>query len=182
MRGRRILGAPTLLERRQLERMVVAHLLLAHLSREHAPVEVADVHAVAVPDDHGQHGQEGLPGVGGKGGGNELAGKEPRGRDGVPEGEAGGDQLAHQLDQFIRVEEGEGKSVLDGVERDLTDGSAVIIPAGTHHNIINTSTSDALKLYTVYAPPNHKDGTVHVTKADAEGDEEHFDGVTTETL
>jgi mannose-6-phosphate isomerase-like protein (cupin superfamily) len=88
----------------------------------------------------------------------------------------------HQLDQFIRVEEGEGKSVLDGVERDLTDGSAVIIPAGTHHNIINTSSSDALKLYTVYAPPNHKDGTVHKTKADAEGDEEHFDGITTESL
>lgn len=88
----------------------------------------------------------------------------------------------HQLDQFIRVEEGEGKSVLDGVERDLTDGSAVVIPAGTHHNIINTSTSDALKLYTVYAPPNHKDGTVHPTKADAEKDEEHFDGQTTEAL
>lgn len=88
----------------------------------------------------------------------------------------------HQLDQFIRVEEGEGKSILDGVERDLTDGSAVVIPAGTHHNIVNTSTSDALKLYTVYAPPNHKDGTVHHTKADAQKDEEHFDGQTTESL
>lgn len=99
----------------------------------------------------------------------------------IPAGEDIGAET-HQLDQFIRVEEGEGKSVLDGVERELTDGSAVIIPAGTHHNIINTSQSEALKLYTVYAPPNHKDGTVHATKAEAEKDEEHFDGVTTETL
>lgn len=100
----------------------------------------------------------------------------------IPVGEDIGEET-HTLDQFIRIESGEGKSILDGVERDLTEGSAVIIPAGTRHNIVNTSASDALKLYSVYAPPNHKDGTVHVTKADALADEEeHFDGMTTETL
>lgn len=87
----------------------------------------------------------------------------------------------HQLDQFIRVEKGEGKAVLDGVEHALADGSAVIVPKGTRHNIINGSNSEAMKLYTLYAPPNHKDGTIHTTKAEAEADEaEHFDGATTE--
>ena len=88
----------------------------------------------------------------------------------------------HQLDQFIRVEAGEGKSVLDGVEHELKDGYVVVIPKGTRHNIINTSASKPMKLYTVYAPPNHKDGTIHKTKAEAEVDEdEHFDGKTTES-
>lgn len=87
----------------------------------------------------------------------------------------------HQLDQFIRVEKGEGKAVLDGVAHALTDGSAVIVPKGTRHNIINGSSSETMKLYTLYAPPNHKDGTIHTTKAEAEADEaEHFDGTTTE--
>jgi len=88
----------------------------------------------------------------------------------------------HQLDQFIRVEAGEGKAVLDGVEHAISDGFAVIVPKGTLHNIINTSAEVPLKLYTVYAPPNHVDGTIHKTKADAEADEEHdhFDGKTTE--
>lgn len=81
----------------------------------------------------------------------------------------------HQLDQFIRVEKGKGKSVLDGVEYDISDGSAVIIPQGVRHNIINTGDMP-LKLYTLYAPPNHKDGTIHVTKAEALADEESFDG------
>jgi mannose-6-phosphate isomerase-like protein (cupin superfamily) len=85
----------------------------------------------------------------------------------------------HQLDQFIRVEKGEGKSVLDGVEYPISDGSAVIIPQGVRHNIINTG-SGALKLYTLYAPPNHKDGTIHQTKAEALVDEDHFDGKITE--
>lgn len=84
----------------------------------------------------------------------------------------------HELDQFIRVEAGEGTSVLDGVSHELAPGSAVIIPQGVRHNIVNTGTT-AMKLYTLYAPPNHKDGTVHETKADAEADEEHFDGVVT---
>ena len=86
----------------------------------------------------------------------------------------------HDLDQFLRVEEGEGKTVLNGVEHAITDGSVIVVPAGVRHNIINTSTSDALKLYSLYAPPNHKDGTIHATKAEAEAAEEHFDGKTTE--
>lgn len=87
----------------------------------------------------------------------------------------------HQLDQFIRVESGEGKSVLDGVEHPLTDGFGIVIPKGTRHNIVNTSSERAMKLYTLYAPPNHKDGTIHKTKADAQADEsEHFDGKTSE--
>lgn len=84
---------------------------------------------------------------------------------------------AHQLDQFIRVERGAGKSMLDGEERVLEDGSSVVIPAGTRHNIINTSATEPLKLYTLYGPPNHKDGTIHKTKAEAEADEgEHYEG------
>jgi len=87
----------------------------------------------------------------------------------------------HQLDQFIRVEKGSGKAVLNGKEYEIADGSAVVVPAGTEHNIINTSETEEMKLYTVYSPPNHKDGVIHPTKADALADEsEHFDGKTTE--
>lgn len=81
----------------------------------------------------------------------------------------------HELDQFIRIEKGSGKAVLDGEETMLTDGSVVVVPQGTLHNIINTSSENPLKIYTLYAPPNHKDGTIHKTKADAEADEEHAD-------
>jgi mannose-6-phosphate isomerase-like protein (cupin superfamily) len=88
----------------------------------------------------------------------------------------------HDVDQFIRIEEGEGQSILDGVERDLTDGSVIVIPAGVRHNIKNMSGSDALKLYSLYAPPHHKDSVVHATKEDAQKDEEHFDGITTDDL
>lgn len=83
----------------------------------------------------------------------------------------------HHLDQFLRFEEGEGKVILDGVEHAVSDGSAVVIPQGTRHNVINTG-STHLKLYSIYSPAEHKDGTVHKTKADEK--EEHFDGVTTE--
>ncbi|MDO8523827.1 MAG: cupin domain-containing protein [bacterium] len=83
----------------------------------------------------------------------------------------------HTLDQFIRVESGEGKAILDGTAYPLKDGSVVIVPAGTEHNITNTSSEKPMKLYTLYAPPNHKAGTVHKTKAEAEANEEHFDGV-----
>lgn len=87
----------------------------------------------------------------------------------------------HQLDQFIRCEAGEGKAILDGVEHEFNSGFVILVPAGARHNIINTSNDSALKLYTLYAPPNHKDMTVHKTKANAEADEgEHFDGATTE--
>ena len=83
----------------------------------------------------------------------------------------------HELDQFIRIEQGSAKAVLDGVESELPAEHAVVIPAGTDHNIINTG-NEPLKLYSVYSPPEHKDGTIHPTKAEAE--EEHFDGVTSE--
>lgn len=87
----------------------------------------------------------------------------------------------HGLDQFLRVETGIGKTILDGVERAIQDGFAIVVPAGTMHNIINTSADRPMKLYTVYSPPNHADGTVHATKADAMANEgEHFDGTTTE--
>jgi mannose-6-phosphate isomerase-like protein (cupin superfamily) len=85
----------------------------------------------------------------------------------------------HHLDQFFRVEEGTGKAVLDGVRTSIRAGFAVLVPAGTNHNIINTGRGP-LKLYTLYAPPNHRDGVVHHTRAEAEADNEHFDGKTTE--
>ncbi len=87
----------------------------------------------------------------------------------------------HQLDQFFRVEQGNGEAILDGVHTAISDGFAVLVPAGTNHNIINTG-DGPLKLYTLYAPPNHRDGVIHHTRADAESDTEEFDGKTTETL
>ena len=86
---------------------------------------------------------------------------------------------AHKSDQFFRVEEGSGEAVLDGVRTTISAGFAVVIPGGTNHNIINTG-SVPLKLYTLYSPPNHRDGVVHHTREDAEADNEHFDGKTTE--
>ncbi|NUM25249.1 MAG: cupin domain-containing protein [Candidatus Buchananbacteria bacterium] len=87
----------------------------------------------------------------------------------------------HQLDQFIRCESGQGKAVLDGVEHELSDGFIIVVPSGAKHNIINTSSNQPLKLYTLYSPPNHRDGVIHKTKQDAQADEqEHFDGKTTE--
>lgn len=94
-------------------------------------------------------------------------------------GEDIGEEI-HNLDQFVRCEAGEGKAILDGVEHTISDGSAIVVPAGANHNIINTSTDSDMKLYTVYSPANHRDGVLHPTKADAEGDDEHFDGTTTE--
>jgi mannose-6-phosphate isomerase-like protein (cupin superfamily) len=85
----------------------------------------------------------------------------------------------HKLDQFFRVEEGSGEAVLDGVRTPIRAGFAVLVPAGTRHNIVNTGAAP-LKLYTLYAPPNHRDGVVHHTRADAEADSEHFDGKTSE--
>lgn len=97
----------------------------------------------------------------------------------IPAGEDIGEEV-HGQDQFLRIEEGEGKAVLDGVEHALSDGYAVVVPAGTRHNIFNTSSSEPLKLYSLYAPPHHEDGVVHETKADAEADHEEFLGDTTE--
>lgn len=91
-------------------------------------------------------------------------------------GEEIGEEVHDTLDQFFRFEKGKGKAVINGVESDISDGSAVIIPAGTKHNIINTSQIDSLKLYTIYSPPNHADGVEFETKEEAEASDEHFDG------
>ena len=94
-------------------------------------------------------------------------------------GEEIGEEV-HSLDQFIRVEEGQGTAVIDGVEHELKDDFAVIIPAGANHNVINNGDS-VMKLYTIYSPPEHKDSVIHETKQDAMDDEDdHFDGKTTE--
>jgi mannose-6-phosphate isomerase-like protein (cupin superfamily) len=85
----------------------------------------------------------------------------------------------HKLDQFIRIESGQGQAILDGVVHEIADDFAIVIPAGTEHNIINTSSSETMKLYTVYSPPEHRHDVIHHTKAES-AVEEHFDGVTTE--
>jgi mannose-6-phosphate isomerase-like protein (cupin superfamily) len=77
----------------------------------------------------------------------------------------------HKLDQFFRVERGSGEAVLDGVRTPIREGFAVVVPAGTNHNIINTGTVP-MKLYTLYLPPNHRDGVVHHTRKEAEADNE----------
>lgn len=85
----------------------------------------------------------------------------------------------HTLDQFFRIDQGSGKVVIDGVEHEILDGFAVVVPAGANHNVINGPDSD-MKLYTIYSPPEHQDGVVRATKKDAIVQEEHFDGKTTE--
>ena len=86
----------------------------------------------------------------------------------------------HTLDQFIRVEQGTGKAILDEVEHEIGDGSAIVVPAGANHNIVNASAMGKMKLYTIYSPPEHQDGVIRHTKAEAMASEEHFDGKTTE--
>lgn len=81
-------------------------------------------------------------------------------------GEDIGAEVHPEHDQFIRIESGEGKAVLNGEEIEIYEGSAIVIPAGTKHNLINTSQT-MMKLYTIYTPPEHKDGTIHKTKAEA---------------
>lgn len=85
----------------------------------------------------------------------------------IEPGEDIGMETHDGVDQFIRVEAGKGKAMLDGAEHGLEDGSAVVIPAGTEHNIINTSKSEPLKLYSIYSPPEHPHGTIHKNKAEA---------------
>ena len=83
-------------------------------------------------------------------------------------------------DQFFRFEKGEGKCLIDGNEYAVKDGSAIVVPAGAEHNVINTSTTEALKLYTIYSPAHHQDGIVRATKAEAEADSPEYDGKPTE--
>ena len=95
-------------------------------------------------------------------------------------GEEIGEEVHEEIDQFFRFEEGKGKVVIDGVEHEVEDGSAVVVPAGARHNVVNTSSDEPLKLYTIYSPPEHQDGVVRASKEEAEANEEHFDGKTTE--
>ena len=95
-------------------------------------------------------------------------------------GEEIGEETHDHLDQFLRFEAGEGKAIIDGKEHKVKDGSAVIVPAGARHNVINTSKRMNLKLYTIYSPPEHQDGVVRHTRKEAMTREEHFDGKTTE--
>ncbi len=83
-------------------------------------------------------------------------------------GEEIGTERHEGHDQFIRVEAGEGEALLDGERHPLSDGVAVVVPAGTEHNVVNTSASEPLRLYTIYSPAEHPDGTVHQTKAEAD--------------
>jgi Mannose-6-phosphate isomerase len=91
-----------------------------------------------------------------------------------------GMEVHNDRDQFFRFEEGEGKVIIDGVEHKVKDGDAVIVPAGAKHNVVNTSKASALKLYTIYSPPEHIDKVVRHTKADAEASPEEYDGKPTE--
>jgi mannose-6-phosphate isomerase-like protein (cupin superfamily) len=93
-----------------------------------------------------------------------------------------GMEVHSENDQFFRIEKGRGKCIIDGNEYELADGTAIIVPSGAQHNVINTSESEDLKLYTIYSPPHHQDGVVRAAKAEAEDEanEEEFDGVTTE--
>lgn len=85
-----------------------------------------------------------------------------------------GMEVHSNVDQFFRIEAGEGRAILNGEEKTFKNGDAIVVPAGTKHNIINTSATEELKLYTIYSPPNHPDGTVHKTKAEAmAAEEEH---------
>jgi mannose-6-phosphate isomerase-like protein (cupin superfamily) len=91
-----------------------------------------------------------------------------------------GEETHDAVDQFFRFEEGEGVVVIDGVKNLVNDGSGVIVPSGAKHNVINTSNSKNLKLYTIYSPPEHLDKVVRKTKQEAIAKEEHFDGKPTE--
>ncbi len=91
-----------------------------------------------------------------------------------------GMEIHQDNDQFFRFEKGQGKCIIDGNEYEVRDGSAIVVPAGSQHNVINTSDEEELKLYTIYSPAHHKDGIIRVTKSEAEADSPEFDGKTTE--
>jgi len=93
-------------------------------------------------------------------------------------GEEIGEEV-HDVDQFLRVEQGTGTAILSDIPHHITDGSVIVVPAGAKHNIVNSG-SDSMKLYTLYMPPHHRDGVTQKTKTEAEADTEHFDGKTTE--
>ena len=92
-----------------------------------------------------------------------------------------GEEVHKDRDQFFRIEKGQGEVWIDGKRSEIQEDDAILVPAGARHNIINTG-DQPLRLYTLYAPPEHRDGTVHKTRAEAEGAKEHFDGRTTERV
>jgi mannose-6-phosphate isomerase-like protein (cupin superfamily) len=94
-------------------------------------------------------------------------------------GEEIGEEIHHDTDQFFRFESGLGKCVIDGNEYKVKDGDVIIVPSGAKHNVVNLGNT-ALKIYTIYAPPHHKDGIIRITKQDAENNGAEFDGKTTE--
>ncbi len=95
-------------------------------------------------------------------------------------GEEIGMEVHEDNDQFFRFEKGQGKVIINDTEYEVTDGSAVIVPRGERHNVVNTSNTEALKLYTLYSPAHHKDGIIRETRTDALENEAEFDGKTTE--
>ena len=97
----------------------------------------------------------------------------------LPVGGEIGSEIHEETHQFSRFEAGQGKVLIDDNEYAVSDGSAIIVPAGAEHNVINTG-EDTLQLYTIYSPAHHKDGIVRATREEAEANEEDFDGVTTE--
>jgi mannose-6-phosphate isomerase-like protein (cupin superfamily) len=94
-------------------------------------------------------------------------------------GEEIGEEVHEGIDQFFRVETGTGEVVIDSRRTPIEDGTAIVVPSGARHNVMNTGPAP-LRLYTLYSPPHHEDGTVHRTKADADASREHFTGRTTE--
>lgn len=97
----------------------------------------------------------------------------------IAPGEAIGEEVHEDRDQFFRVEEGEGEVWIDGVRHRVGEDDGIVVPQGARHNVVNTGT-EPLRLYTIYGPPEHVDGTIHRTCADARVAHEHFDGRTTE--
>jgi mannose-6-phosphate isomerase-like protein (cupin superfamily) len=97
----------------------------------------------------------------------------------IEPGEEIGEEVHEDHDQFFRIEEGHGEVVIDGTSTEIQADDAIVVPAGARHNVVNTG-DEPLKLYTIYGPPEHMDGVVRATKAEAEASEEHFDGTTTE--
>lgn len=95
-------------------------------------------------------------------------------------GEEIGEEVHEGHDQFFRFENGTGQVVIDETTYDVVDDDMVIVPSGAKHNVINTSETEPLELYTIYTPPEHRHDVTHATKAEAEADDEHFDGQTTE--
>lgn len=92
-----------------------------------------------------------------------------------------GTETHHENDQFFRFEKGQGKVIIDGNEYEVSDGDAVVIPAGAEHNVINTSSTEALKAYTIYSPPHHKDGITRATKQEAIENDQEYDNIPTES-